>query len=200
MAKVKLSYFDLPGGRGEDCRIAMSMAGVEFEDDRISFADWPERKSSTPLGALPVMTVDGKGTITQSNAILTFVGRSHGLHPSDLWEAARHEALLGASEDLRVAAVPTFYMQDDERKLAREELARTKLRTWAALNEAEIAGPFVAGDELNVVDLRLFVMVQWFVGGGMDHIPGDVFDDFPKLRALAEAVRAHEGVTAWYAR
>lgn len=152
MSTITLSYFDLPGGRGEDCRIAMFMAGVDFEDDRISFADWPGRKDSTPLGALPVMTIEGKGTITQSNAILTYLGRSHGLHPTDLWDAARHEALLGASEDLRVAVVPTFYIQDpEEKKKAREELAKTKVRSWAALVEGEIAGPYVSGSAVRVV-------------------------------------------------
>lgn len=200
MAQIKLSYFDIPGGRGEDCRIAMFMSGVDFDDDRIPFADWPQRKAKTPLGALPVMTVEGKGTLTQSNAILTYLGRSHGLHPTDPWESARHEALLGASEDLRVAMVPTFYMQDAEQKQAREELVTTKVKPWAALTEGEIRGPFVSGDVLHVVDLRVFVMVKWFIGGGMDHIPGDVFDDFPKLLALSKAVETHEKVAAWYAR
>lgn len=201
MSKIKLSYFDVPGGRGEDCRLAMFVGGADFEDDRIPFAEWPQRKPGTPTGALPVMTVEGKGTITQSNAILTYLGRTLGLHPTDLWEAARHEALLGASEDLRVAVVPTYYIQDEsEKKRAREELARNQVRSWAALNEREIAGPFVSGDVLHVVDLRLFVMVQWFIGGSMDHIPADVFDDFPKLMALSKAVRSHEKVAAWYAR
>lgn len=201
MAQIKLSYFDVPGGRGEDCRLAMYIGGEDFHDDRIPFAEWPQRKASTPLGALPVLTIEGKGTITQSNAILTYFGRLHGLHPTDLWEAARHEALLGAAEDLRVAVVPTYYIQDEnERKRAREELARTKVRTWAALCESEIAGPFVSGDKLQVVDLRLYTMVQWFIDGSMDHMPANALDDFPKLLALAKAVRSHEKVAAWYAR
>lgn len=201
MARMKLSYFDLPGGRGEDCRIAMFMSGVDFDDDRISFADWPQRKGDTPLGALPLLSVEGKGTITQSNAILTYLGRTLDMHPSDPWEAARHEALLGACEDLRVVVVPTFYIQDpEEKKKARQELARTSVKQWAALCESEIAGPFVSGDRLYVVDLRLYVMTQWFVGGVVEHTPADVFDEFPRLLALHAAVGEHEKVVAWYAR
>ena len=201
MSKITLSYFDLPGGRGEDCRITMFMAGVDFEDDRISFADWPGRKDSTPLGALPTMTIEGKGTITQSNAILVYLGRSYGLHPTDPWEAARHEAILGASEDLRVAVVPTFYIQDaEEKKKVREELAKTKVRQWGALVESEIAGPYVSGDTLHVVDLRVYLMAEWFLGGVVEHTPADVFDDFPKLKAPWDAVKNHEEVVAWYAR
>lgn len=201
MANIKLTYFDVPGGRGEECRIAMFMSGVDFEDDRIPFAEWPQRKASTPLGALPLMTVEGKGTLTQSNAILVYLGRTLGMHPTDPWEAARHEALLGASEDLRVAMVPSFYIQDEaEKKRVREELARTKVRAWAALNEGEIKGPYVAGDVLHVVDLRIFVMVRWLIGGGMDHMPLDVLDDFPKLEGLAKKVGEHDKVVAWYAR
>ncbi len=201
MAHLKLSYFDMPGGRGEDCRIAMFMGGVDFEDDRIKFADWPQRKSETPLGAIPVLSVEGKGTLTQSNAILTYLGRTLELHPTDAWEAARHEALMSASEDLRVAIVPTFSMKDEaEKKQAREELVQTKLRPWAALNEREIEGPFVSGAKLNVIDLRIFVVVKWFIGGGVDYVPTSVFDDFPKLLALTKAVGEHEKVAAWYAK
>ena len=68
MAKVKLSYFDFQGGRGEPARIALSIGGVAFEDDRVPPADWLRRKADTPFGALPVLEVDGQ-IVAQSNAI-----------------------------------------------------------------------------------------------------------------------------------
>ena len=61
MPRPKLSYFDFPGGRGEDCRIALHLAGVDFEDERIKGTDWAARKATTPFGALPVLEIEGKG-------------------------------------------------------------------------------------------------------------------------------------------
>ena len=34
MAKLKLTYFDFHGGRGEPARLALSIGGIAFEDDR----------------------------------------------------------------------------------------------------------------------------------------------------------------------
>ncbi|GLK72327.1 hypothetical protein KHC23_13780 [Ancylobacter dichloromethanicus] len=87
MPKLKLTYFDFHGGRGEPARLALSVGGIAFEDDRVSFADWERRKADTPFGSLPVLEVDGQ-TLAQSNAINRYVGRLVDLYPSDLWAAA----------------------------------------------------------------------------------------------------------------
>src|SRR4051812_10283278 len=54
MTKPKLTYFDAPVSRGEECRLALHLAGVEFEDDRIKGPDWPALKPTTPYGSVPV--------------------------------------------------------------------------------------------------------------------------------------------------
>ena len=35
MSKPKLTYFDAPVSRGEECRLALHLAGIDFEDVRI---------------------------------------------------------------------------------------------------------------------------------------------------------------------
>jgi glutathione S-transferase len=40
--KLKLTYFDFHGGRGEPARLALSMAGIPFKDDRVSPSDWSD--------------------------------------------------------------------------------------------------------------------------------------------------------------
>src|SRR5512132_3537597 len=52
MAKLKLTYFDFHGGRGEPARIALSMGGIPYEDDRVKGTDWERRKPDTPFGRL----------------------------------------------------------------------------------------------------------------------------------------------------
>jgi len=35
MANVKVTYFDFAGSRGEEVRLALAIAGVAFDDERI---------------------------------------------------------------------------------------------------------------------------------------------------------------------
>ena len=60
MTKPRLTYFDMPVSRGEECRLALHLAGVDFEDHRVTFADWPALKPSTPYGAMPVLELPGQ--------------------------------------------------------------------------------------------------------------------------------------------
>src|SRR5271169_6432198 len=80
MSKLKLTYFDVHGGRGEPARLALSIGGIPFEDDRVAPSNWPSRKADTPFGALPVLEVDGKA-VSQSNAINRYVGKLADLYP-----------------------------------------------------------------------------------------------------------------------
>ena len=53
MTKLKLTYFDFHGGRGEPARLALSIRGIAIEDDRVAPSDLPARKANAPFGALP---------------------------------------------------------------------------------------------------------------------------------------------------
>jgi glutathione S-transferase len=201
MATWTLTYFDTPSSRGEECRLALFLAGIPFTDDRLKPGQWPERKTSTPYHALPVLTVDGHAPLAQSNAILRLIGSQNGLHPTDPWEAARHESVMGAIEDMRMRLAPTGRIKDpDEKRRAREELANGFLKEWAADVERQIGEPFVGGAAIQVADLKLFVTLTPILNGKIDHVPADLFKPFTKLLRHYEAVKAHPKVVAWYAR
>ena len=203
MSKPRLIYFDAPVSRGEECRLALHLAGVDFEDVRIARGDWAALKPETPFGSLPVLEIPGRAPLGQTNAILVLIGRRHGLHPEDDFEAARHEAVMGHVEDLRAQVSPTLRIKDEEeKKRARQKLAESYLPAWAAAAERQIdeSGPFFAGDKLFVVDLKLHRAVHWFASGVIDHIPADVFSSFAKLNRVYDAVSDHDNVKAWYAK
>jgi prostaglandin-H2 D-isomerase / glutathione transferase len=202
MSKPKLYYFDAPMSRGEECRLALHLAGVDFEDVRLKRDAWAAYKPTTPFGSMPVLEMPGQPPLAQSNAILVLIGRLHGLHPTDLFEAARHEAAMAHVEDLRAHISPTMRISDEaEKKKAREALATGYLPTWAANLEKHIGdGPFFGGAKISVVDLKILMAVTWIRGGALDHIPTTVFDAYPKVIRVYEAVRAHEGVKAWYGK
>ena len=58
----------------------------------------------------------------------------------------------------------------------------------------------MGGDAIGVADLKLCLLMQWFIGGGLDHVPAVVFAAKPRLMAWYEAIRGHDKVVAWYAR
>ncbi|MGH8283846.1 MAG: glutathione S-transferase family protein [Gammaproteobacteria bacterium] len=201
MNKPRLLYFDAPVSRGEECRLALHLAGVDFDDVRIKRDDWPALKGQTPYGAMPVLELPGHPPLAQTNAILVLIGHRYGLHPSDDFKAAQHEAMMQHVEDLRATLGPTLRMGDVEKKAAREALVTGFLPAWASAAERNIvAGPFFAGAKINVVDLKLYKAVQWLGSGNIDHIPATIFAGYPKLTGVYEAVRNHHGVKSWYAR
>lgn len=203
MTKPKLTYFDAPVSRGEECRLALHVAGVEFEDERLSREQWLARKPSSPFGAVPIFEVPGHPPLGQSNAILTLIGRRHGLHPNDDFEAARHEAVMHHIEDLRAQIGMTMRMSDaDEKKRAREQLVAGYIPSWAASLERQIAedGPFFGGNAVHVVDFKILMIVRWLRSGVLDHIPPAVVADHRKINRVHDAVDAHPAVRAWYAR
>ena len=201
MTKPKLIYFDAPVSRGEECRLALHLAGVDFEDVRIKGAEWPAMKEKMPYGALPVLELPGHPPLAHSNAILVMVGRCHGLHPPDEFEAARHEGMMQHVEDLRATVGPTIRMSEPEKKAIREALVEGYLPAWARYAEKNIPGePFFGGAKLNVVDLKLHMAVRWFNGGKVDYIPATIFAAYPKLMRVHDAVRDHPGIKGWYAR
>lgn len=202
MPRLKLTYFDASASRGEECRLALHVAGLAFEDERLDHAAWARRKAAAPFGALPVLEVEGKGLLAQSNAILSYLGRAHGLLPDDAFECARHESLLSAVEDLRNLLRPVIRISDQaEKKKARTAFASGALQDWAGQVERQIGdGPFVGGARIGVADLKIYVATDTFIRGAIDHVPADVFKTFPRLTALHAAVKAHPRVADWQAR
>lgn len=201
MSKPRLVYFDAPVSRGEECRLALHLAGIDFEDVRIKPATWPAMKEQTPYGGLPVLELPGKAALAHSNAILVLIGRRHGLHPADDFEAARHEGMMQHVETLRAVVSPTLRMDEAGKKAAREALVAGFLPEWARSAERNILNsPFFGGDSLQVVDLKLYMAVRWFIGGKVDHIPATIFAGYPGLIAVHDAVRDHPGVQAWYSK
>jgi glutathione S-transferase len=193
---TSLTYFDFDGSRGLECRLALTVAGLPFEDIRLSREQWAALKPKTPFGALPLLDIDGK-KLAQSNAILGYIGRTHGLYPADPWQAAQHDALLQSVEDLRVKLPDGKGMSDDEKKAAREAFAAGWLSQWATTVSEQIAGPFVGGDAISVADLKLFVILRSYLSGTYDHVPPSTFDHFPKLLALYAAVASYPAIRAY---
>jgi hypothetical protein len=56
MVQYKLIYFNLRG-RGEVARLIFKYVKQNFEDVRVKSSDWPELKTLTPTGKLPILEI-----------------------------------------------------------------------------------------------------------------------------------------------
>jgi glutathione S-transferase len=201
MSMPKVTYFDFAGSRGEEVRLALVIAGVAFEDNRIGRVEFARIKPDLPFGSLPVFEVPGHGVYAQSNAILRLIGRMHGLYPDDPWDGARHDAVMEACEEMRQRLSATSRMADAaEKRVARQALAADFIPRWAQGIERLIGqGPFVGGAQPTVADIKIHSIEKALTGGIFDDIPTAVLAPFARLTAAAHSVASHPAVLAWYA-
>ncbi len=202
MSSYKLTYFDFDGGRGEPIRIAFHVAGIDFEDKRISFPEFGEMRQSTRFNSVPVLEIDG-AEVTQSNSLSRYVGKMASLYPDDALQALYCDEVLGALEDLSHYIVQTFGLQDEELKLAREKLVEGWLSVYLWGLEKLLArggGEYFAGNGLTVADLRAFVQIRSLRSGNLDHVPKDLVQRLaPGLVEHQERIGSDPRVVAYYA-
>lgn len=202
MTSYKLTYFDFDGGRGEPIRIALHAARIDFDDHRISFAEFGEIRRRLPFTCVPVLEIDG-APVTQSNALCRYAGKLAGLYPDDDLQALYCDEAMGASEDLTNHVVATFGLEGDDLRRAREKLVDGPLRIFLEGLAALLArggGTYFAARRLTVADLKVFVQVRSLRSGMLDHVPADLVDGVaPSLVEHAARIESEPRVAAYYA-
>lgn len=201
MSNYKLTYFDIDGGRAEPIRIAFHAAGIDFEDKRISFADFGEMRRYTRFNSVPVLEMDG-AAVTQSNAIGRYVGKMAGLYPEDDLQALYCDEVMGALEDLLHHTVRTFGLEGEELKRARKALVEGWLTVYLrGLDELLVrgGGAYFADQRLTVADLKAFVQTRSLDEGVLDHVPKDIVErTAPRLVEHKERIENDPRVVAYY--
>ncbi len=202
MPSYKLVYFDFDGGRAEPIRIAFHAAGIEFEDERISFAEFGQMRNSRRFNSVPVLEIDGQ-QVTQSNALSRYIGKMAGLYPSDDLQALYCDEVLDALEDVSHYIVRTFGLEGEALREAREKLAEGWLTTYLrGLDEllARGGGEYFAANALTIADLKACMQTRSLRKGNLDHIPTDLVQRLaPALIEHQQRVEADPRVVAYYA-
>jgi len=185
-------------------RLALAISGIEFEDERITFEEFgkQQKEGKFAYGAVPVLVVDGTTEIAQSNAILRYIGKRSDLYPKNDLEAAKVDELLDAVEDVAVLLTPSLREKDEAKKIEmRKALREETLPKWFGFIEKRIEkfgkGHFAVGDHLTVADLKIAQLVEWVGVVGLDHIPKEIVDSFPKIKAIHQTVGNNEKVKEW---
>ena len=179
MPKLKLTYFDFDGGRGEPARLALHIGGIAFEDHRIAGKDWPAFRDKTPFLAIPTLEVDGT-VVSQSNSINRYVGKLAGLYPADDVQALLCDEGDGRGRghqhqdraDHRLAR----RRQEEGARGARGGSAHALPSAVPGVAAGGRGGEYFADRRLTVADLKVAMLIRWLRAGVLDHIPKDLVD------------------------
>lgn len=204
MPNLKLTYFDIHGGRGEPARLALYIGGVSFEDDRVSFKEFGANRARYPFKRVPLLQIDGV-ELSQCNSINRYVGKLAGLYPSDPLQAAYCDEAMDAVEDIVSQQVVTMSIKDEAaKKAAREALAEGPIALYLQRLQAMLearGGEYFADGRLTVADLKVMVWVRALRSGILDHVPTDLPERLaPKLVEHLERVLGHPKVAEYYTR
>lgn len=145
--------------------------------------------SRFPGGSLPVLTLPDGRVVTQSWAILRFVGGKAGLVPEDPIQQLSLDEAAGVCGDIMDKAP-----QDSDKaalKPKREEFAQGRLKMYMKHLQQMVTssdGPFLLGGKISVGDLIIHGLVGMVLSGNFDFVEPSYMDQFPTLVALSEAV------------
>lgn len=192
--QLKVTYFDMHG-RADLTRLILTLANVPFEDERLSFPEWQQLKPTTPLAKLPLMQVDGT-TYVQSMSMARYAAKIAGLYPAEPLEAFRAEMISDTLCELFETFVEINFHTKEA--AAKAEKSAAFVRDVAPLKlgmlEGMVQGKFFMGDKPTFVDIQLFDTVH---NALYKKIPGFSATAFPKLEAIAEAIKVDANVAAY---
>ena len=151
--------------------------------------------------------------MTQSSAILRYVGKLAGLYPEDSFKALEVDAALNILDDMLSGIVTSMMgpkkmlLSDDkdswtteEKKAIREKWLVTSVPSFLGHIEKKLEesqSGWIVGDTITIADLRLFCDLSWFTSGIVDDVPTTMLDDYPACAALLKKVKASEDVKKW---
>ena len=204
LSGCKLTYFDLPG-RAESIRLAFAVGNTAFIDNRIPFSEWKELKSTMPMEALPVLTLQDGTQIPQARAIARLVARSLDLYPKDFLEACICDIIMDSCDDLvvKVNAEGRGMEQTQKEKVRRDGITHGTLFSYLQKIDAFILkhgkNGHAVGGQLTIADIFIFAYLTNIISGFYDGIPSNALDPFSSIQAVRKTVGSHERVVAFYA-
>lgn len=203
MPQLKLTYFDIHGGRAEPARLALAIGSIAFEDHRFTYPEFAEIRKTTPFGQVPVLQVDGV-QVTQCDAITRYAGKLAGLYPADPFQALLCDEVMYVVEEAGVKMGPSYRMTGEAQKAARLELVNGSIPVYLRWLQSQLlahGGEFFADGRLTIADLKVFVDVRGLNSGRLDHIPTDLVEKVaPLLNTHMQRIAQTPAVAQYYAK
>lgn len=152
----------------------------------------------SPHSKVPVLQIDGKEALFESNAIAEFLEEtaSPRLHPEDPLARARNRAWTDFVTTFASAISQAAYADTEEEFTARAaKIAGPFGKLDEALAKRGNAGPYFNGDKFSLVDAAYAPFLQRYTF--MDRLrPLGIIDKYPHLKAWRDALLASAAVKA----
>jgi len=180
-AKIELGYWAIRG-LGQPIRFMLAFADVPFSEVRLGAnpdgslitdrslesADWNEHKEiiDFPFPNLPYL-IDTSGPteirLTQSNAIIRYLGRRFDLYGDGEPDRAAIDVLQDEAYDFRNKIIDTTYVEKDEYPDALDEFIATAIPRYVDrfeqyLQSTDSTSHFI-GDRISQVDFILYELI-----------------------------------------
>jgi glutathione S-transferase len=196
MTKPILTYFPARG-RAEPIRIALAEAGVDYDERAVTKNNFAELKASgtLPFDAVPVWDEPDGFRLAQTMAILSYLGRTHGLHGQTPREQALvDQILLAVDLDIRPELQKIRGVEGEKRTALREEIAQVFMPRWFGYIDRLMGDkPFVAGDRVTIADLLLWYAVETLRDNKLDA----GLTRLPRILAHFEKISSRPNIAAW---
>ena len=186
-----LKFYYSTGTCSTAVSIALEEAKIPFEGVEVSWrrnVNVAELEKVSSLGQVPVLVDEGRA-LTQTHAILEYLGDRHGLMPkTGTWERALATRWMAfATGDLQKSYSPLFAPQ----RLTANESLHAEIKATALTNVEKLIGyieanlgssDYLTGSQFTVADAHLFTITGWSRMGGVK------FAKYPKLYAYMKRV------------
>lgn len=197
MSAYKLTYFEAKGV-AEVSRLALAVAGVNYEDIRVSQEDWPTQKPKFPQGKLPVLEA-GSNIFPQSRAILRFIAREHGLYGIDNIQNTEVDVIIETVQDLSELMFRSVFDPNEQKKAELyKELMEQAVPSFAGIFERILENKaWLVGGQLTIADLAVFNVFDYINHMSIRKQGPSVYTKYPVLKSHTERVKSNEKVKAW---
>lgn len=207
--KIEIGYWAIRG-LGAPLRMMASYGGLEWDDFQVKEPqEWfGTRKEDilklNPLANLPFL-IDGDVCVCQTNAVMLYLGDRCGLNGKTTAERLQTVQMLEEIYDLRNRVIELVYPFKEVCRDQAEHDAKlaAHLEKGAKGNytkfEACVVGPFFLGAEVSTSDFHLFEMLDQHELMCAKAGAASLLADFPKLKALHEAMKAAPELAGYFA-
>lgn len=194
MPEYKLTYFNALG-RGELIRWCFAYGGIQYEDERLDYGQWAQRKKEMPGGQIPVLFVDGK-PLPESLAISRYVAKQAGLVPKDDLQAAYCDAAVDTLNSSLVDVwTNTLYSKEsaaEKTRVINEVLIPKVTPLLKRLNERLSTRNWFISDKVTWADL----MLCYAFTGMESQIPG-LLKNYPHVTKVVNNVQNLPTIKKW---
>merc|ERR1712071_76861 len=160
--KLRLAYW--PGrGRAHMTRCLLHFKGVDFHDD-MDQSKWAETKVALAdkliYPNLPYIE-DGSTMITESVAVLKYVGRKYGLAPSTEDQRVLDDQINSFLDDAFAKVITVFTCKDSEQqKELYKTLCENAVDFWTPIDGVLGKNKWTLGDQITTIDFRMMAYIS----------------------------------------